>query len=385
MIARISLLIILAALLPDFYIYCRYLRHRPGLSLWARILWWLPSIALLSMTLAYSSLHNFAPSNLTWFNVYLFMLGIAVLPKLLFMLCSLAGTALMRVFGWKRNWGNYAGLLLVLAQFYILIAGSMSGPDKLRIKQVTIAFDDLPAAFDGYRIAMFSDAHLGSMKEELLQRVVSDINSQAPDMVVFAGDLQNMRPHELVKHAPTLIHLHADDGIYSVLGNHDYATYVKVDDSVKTEYESMTRKFEYSINWDLLLNERRIIRRGNDSIVIAGEENDGQPPFPSHANLRKTLHGISPHSFVIMLQHDPSAWRRSILPGCNAQLTLSGHTHGGQFSLFGLRPTKFKYSEDDGLYHEGKRCLYVSTGIGGLVPFRFNMPPEVVVITLKKK
>ena len=67
------------------------------------------------------------------------------------------------------------------------------------------------------------------------------------------------------------------------------------------------------------------------------------------------------------------------------QLTLSGHTHGGQVSLLGLRPTRFAYPEDKGLYTENGRSLFVSSGIGGLVPFRFGVPPEVVVITLRRK
>ena len=145
-----------------------------------------------------------------------------------------------------------------------------------------------------------------------------------------------------------------------------------------------TRNFQTSVGWNLLLNDNCIVRRSADSIVIAGEENDGRPPFPRKADLSKTLHGISAQSFVVMLQHDPSAWRRSILPKCKAQLTLSGHTHGGQASIFGLRPTELLGKEDAGLYREGNRALYVSTGLGGFVPFRFHMDPEVVVITLKK-
>ena len=119
--------------------------------------------------------------------------------------------------------------------------------------------------------------------------------------------------------------------------------------------------------------------------MIAGTENDGRPPFPAKADYRKALHGISPKSFVIMMQHDPSAWRRHILPQTNAQLTLSGHTHGGQLSLFGWRPTSVVNTEDAGLYKEGNRYLYVSTGVGAFIPFRFHMKPEVVEITLKVK
>ena len=177
--------------------------------------------------------------------------------------------------------------------------------------------------------------------------------------------------------------MHAADGIYSVLGNHDYTQYTpRLTDSQKRHNEQLTRNFETSLGWNLLLNDRCILHRGNDSIVIAGEENDGKPPFPQKADLGRTLRGISPKSFVVLLQHDPSAWRRSILPNSNVQLTLSGHTHGGQISLFGIRPTMLK--DDAGLYRQGSRMLYVSTGLGGFLPFRFHMDPEIVEITLRK-
>ena len=98
-----------------------------------------------------------------------------------------------------------------------------------------------------------------------------------------------------------------------------------------------------------------------------------------------TLRGVGKDAFVIMLQHDPSAWRRSILPDSHAQLTLSGHTHASQMQVFGFRPTQLLQTEDYGLYEENKRFLYVTAGLGGLVPFRLNMPNEVTVITLHSK
>jgi hypothetical protein len=107
--------------------------------------------------------------------------------------------------------------------------------------------------------------------------------------------------------------------------------------------------------------------------------------MPRRGDVKKTLAGVSPSSFVVMLQHDPSCWREKILPECHAQLTLSGHTHGGQFSVFGWSPVAFSYDEWKGTTYEGTRALHVSVGAGGLIPFRLNMPREIVVITLKKK
>ena len=385
MIARIFFLIILAALLPDIYIYSRFLRRRFDLTAWQHLLWWLPGAAMIAVTLTYAMIDNFAPDNLTWFNIYLFMIGLIVVPKVLFVLASLAGRLARRLFRLKRNWGNYAGLLLVLGELYVLFTGSMGGADRLRVNRVTIGSADLPAAFDGYRIALFSDAHLGSMRSELLRRAVDAMNAQSPDITVFVGDLQNMRPQELPRHSAALARLRAKDGVFSVLGNHDYTQYVpKLPEAQKRRNERLTRDFETSVGWQLLLNDNRVIRRGHDSIVVAGEENDGKPPFPAKADLRRTLRGVSKGAFVVLLQHDPSAWRRSILPGSRVQLTLSGHTHGGQMSLFGMRPTELTGGDDAGLYVEGNRMLYVTTGLGGFVPFRFHMDPEVVLVTLRK-
>lgn len=383
MIARISIIILLVTLLPDIYMYRRYVKRRLG-NVWARIAWWLPTLLITVSTIGVSLTRDFAPHNLTLFNTYLFITALVVLPKLTFVLCSLAGRLARRMLKLRRNWGNYVGLVLVLAELYILFHGTMVGTDRLNVRQVTIEFDDLPKAFDGYRIAQFTDVHLGSMKDELMLRAVTAIDDMRPDLIVFTGDIQNMGPDELPRFAQTLKRLKARDGVMSVLGNHDYSRYVNVSPEEALRNERMTRDFETSVGWQLLLNDNRIVRRGSDSIVIAGGENDGCPPFPAKADLKKAMRGIHAKSFVVMLQHDPSAWRRHILPLTNAQLTLSGHTHGGQISLFGLRPTELVGKEDDGLYVEGKRKLFVSTGLGGFVPFRFYMNPEVVEITLKK-
>ncbi|WP_440424878.1 metallophosphoesterase [Prevotella sp.] len=383
MIARISIIILLVTLLPDIYMYRRYVKRRLG-NVWARIAWWLPTLLITVSTIGVSLTRDFAPHNLTLFNTYLFITALVVLPKFTFVLCSLAGRLARRMLKLRRNWGNYVGLVLVLAELYILFHGTMVGTDRLNVRQVTIEFDDLPKAFDGYRIAQFTDVHLGSMKDELMLRAVTAIDDMRPDLIVFTGDIQNMGPDELPRFAQTLKRLKAKDGVMSVLGNHDYSRYVNLPPDEALRNERMTRDFETSVGWQLLLNDNRIVRRGSDSIVIAGGENDGRPPFPAKADLKKAMRGIHAKSFVVMLQHDPSAWRRHILPLTNAQLTLSGHTHGGQISLFGLRPTELVGKEDDGLYVEGKRKLFVSTGLGGFVPFRFYMNPEVVEITLKK-
>ena len=260
------------------------------------------------------------------------------------------------------------------------------GFEQLEVRHIEYASPDVPKAFDGYRIVQFSDAHVGSMTgihKGMLERAIDSIMTQHADMIVFTGDLQNIVPEELHEHLPQLRRLQAADGVFSVLGNHDYDYYQTGDSAAKQANCRMTCQMEREAGWSLLTNEHRIIRRGADSIVIGGMENWGDVKrMPRRGDVAQTLQGIDTTAFVVMLQHDPSAWRQKILPECHAQLTLSGHTHGMQFAIFGWSPMSLKLNEWGGMFREGNRALYVSTGLGGLVPFRLGLPGEIVVITL---
>lgn len=234
----------------------------------------------------------------------------------------------------------------------------------------------------------FSDAHVPTYtgwRRELLRQAVDSINAQHGDLIVFTGDLQNKEPTEIEPFCSELSRLKAKDGVYSVLGNHDYAMYLDVDLYQQARNLEATVDCETRAGWHVLINQRHKIRRGGDSIYIAGMENDGEGRFPQLGDLVCTLHGLSRESFVVMLEHDPTSWRRKILPHSHCQLTLSGHTHGGQFSLFGWSPASLRCHEYAGLYYMGDRAINVSTGLSGVIPFRFGVPPEIVVITLRKK
>ena len=285
---------------------------------------------------------------------------------------------------WRCKIGVVGAAVIILLTAY----GWTFGSQQLTVRPVTIVCSDLPQAFDGYRIVQFSDAHVGMMtgwRKAMLQRAVDSIMNQRADMIVFTGDLQNIEPHELPEHLAQLSRLKAPDGVYSVLGNHDYAVYQKADSATKAANCRLTCEYERRAGWQLLLNEHRTIRRGSDSLIVAGMENWGvSKRMPHRGDVGKTLAGLQRSAFVVMLEHDPSAWRARILPESWAQLTLSGHTHGGQLRLFGWSPVSFTYDEWGGLYHEGRRHLFVSTGLGGLIPFRLGISGEIVVITLKK-
>jgi predicted MPP superfamily phosphohydrolase len=98
------------------------------------------------------------------------------------------------------------------------------------------------------------------------------------------------------------------------------------------------------------------------------------------------MQNISKEAPVVLLSHDPTHWRREVLPHYpNIALTLSGHTHAMQFKVFGHSPSQWIYNEWGGHYREGAQHLIVSTGAGSNIPFRFGAWPEVVEITLTRQ
>jgi predicted MPP superfamily phosphohydrolase len=219
-----------------------------------------------------------------------------------------------------------------------------------------------------------------------MQRAVNLINSLQPNLIVFTGDLVNNLASELDPFIPVFSRLQAKHGVYSVLGNHDYSTYIKWENPSlqKAELDSLKAK-QAQMNW-LLLNNRHVkIQHQTDSIALIGVENSGRPPFPDHSRLNEALEGTE-GLFKILLSHDPSHWRREVLPNTDIHLTLSGHTHDMQTSLFGLSPAAFAYPEHSGLYEEDGQMLYVNIGLGHLLyPMRLGAWPEITMLTLRRK
>lgn len=324
------------------------------------------------------------------FRSILIILIIAALPFLLYKACSLTGRWAKRKLLLRRNYGKPIGWAIVVCLLSMIVYGLTWGFDKVQVRHEQVASADIPRAFDGYRIVQISDLHLGTYSKShksVVKHIVDSINALDADLVVFTGDLQNLVPSEIADHASELrSRIKARDGVISILGNHDYPMYINADERTKAANLKQTIQAERDLGWTLLLNDRKVIRRGGDSIVIAGMENDGDGKrFPQRGDIRAALHGIGQGAYVIMLEHDPSSWRRKILPQSHAQLTLSGHTHAMQFMIGSWSPASFVYREWGGMYSDGDRWLNVSTGAGGFLPFRLGVPNEIVVVTLLTK
>jgi len=381
MIAKISIIIIIGTLLLFAYFDWAFLQPRKK-KWWWRLLWGLP-ILFIAATLQQAEEKDFVPDDIEKLFAYFDLLFVIAFPWAMFCLCSIIG----RLFK-KAKAGRNVGIAMAIICAATYLYGRHIGFYELEVKRVDLSFSDLPPAFEGYRIVQFSDAHLGTYtgpRKEILQRAVDSINSQKADVVVFTGDLQNKLPYEIEPHMNLLSKIKAPDGVYSVLGNHDYSEYTNRSYEEEFENRELTKTLQEEMGWRLLTNGHNIVRRGQDSIIIAGMENDSEGRFPQFGNIQHTLWGVSRSAFVVMLEHDPTAWRRKILPQCHAQLTLSGHTHGGQFHIFGWSPTNLEYKEAEGLHQAGQRKIYVSKGLGGVIPIRIGCPGEIVVITLHRK
>ena len=386
MIAQAPYIYLFLILIPDLYLDWRYWRHKYQVG--GRLMRWLPSIVLTAYTIALALMKKFIPDNPGILYIYLVLLVLFAVTKAVFMLCSITGLGFCRLFKTKKNFGNLVGLLCVPVIWYILFYGIFIGFNKLEVNRHTYTSPALPEAFDGYKIVLFSDAHVGSYterNEEVLKRAIDSINAQQPDLIVFVGDLQNTQPQDIYRHIDVLGSLKAKDGIYSILGNHDYGDYICGNTARKVANCRETISLERQFGWTVLQNEHRDITRDKSCIVIAGMENDGDGiKFPQKGDVPKTLKDVKEGAFILMLEHDPSAWRRKIIPAGRAQLTLSGHTHKMQFSIFGWCPMTIYQKEVNGWYQEGEQSLFVTAGLGGLIPFRFGSTGEIVVLTLRK-
>lgn len=378
----ILFVIILFLVVPDVYIYSVFLR---GVATdWGVLLYGLPGL----VTIVCGLLGMSGFRRMEMMRVFFALMLCFSAPKFLFMLFALIGSGLGLIIPYAFEVGVALGLVFALLSFSLFVYGFVAGWKKLKVREVSIESYDLPVAFDGYRILQISDLHIGSFSgsgKKMIDRLVRLVNDQEADLIVFTGDLVNICASELEPFTHVLSQLNAKDGVFSILGNHDYGLYGKWE-SLRQQEENLDRlkALERSLGWDLLLNENRLIRRGDASIAIIGVENIGKPPFPKFGDLREAMKGLPDKIYKVLLSHDPSHWRREVLPETDIQLTLSGHTHGMQLRFGRFSISRWAYPEWGGLYKEGERSLYVSLGIGGSVLFRVGAWAEVNVITLRR-
>lgn len=387
MLYRIFFLLLALLIVTDGYIYARFL-HRIKRHRIIKQFFWLPSIVLAILLVFLTYGDNFSPARSHLIGIYLLVYMAITIPKSLFCLCMLLGR-FFRIFSRRmESVLFYTGLTVGFLSMAMVIYGATEGWRHFQVTQVTFASKDLPPAFDGYRIVQFSDLHIGTIAgyPKEVKRIVDILNEQKADLVVFTGDLVNHKANELDKVETILSGIHAKDGVYSILGNHDYSTYIhwETPEAQKANLDDLKQR-QAQMGWKLLNNEHVIIKRDSSAIALVGVENDGEPPFPQLGDLPKALKGTD-GLFKVLLSHDPTHWRREVLPKSDIQLMLAGHTHAMQFMIGHYTPAAWFYPENRGMYLENGRGLYVNIGLGEvMLPFRFGAWPEFTVITLRCK
>jgi predicted MPP superfamily phosphohydrolase len=260
-------------------------------------------------------------------------------------------------------------------------------PASLTVRRVSLKVPGWRAEHAGLKVALLTDLHVGAphMSLERLRRVVERTNAEAPDVVLITGDFVIGGPKDkggerggvlggtFVEPEPIageLKHLRAPSGVYAVLGNHDWWF----------DGGRVTRALE-GAGLRVLENQAVRVERGGRGFWLAGVAD----LWTRRPDVEGALREVTTPDPVILFTHNPD-----IFPGVPASvsLTVAGHTHGGQVNLplFGRRvvPSRFGQRYAFGHVEENGRHLYVGGGVGtSIVPVRFRVPPEVVVLSLE--
>ncbi len=293
----------------------------------------------------------------------------------------------------RRKFISQIALALAAIPFTSFLYGIYKGKYNFKVLNYTLHFEDLPDAFDGYRITQFSDVHSGSFDNmKKVEYALDLINDQQGDVILFTGDLVNNKAEEMHPYLDMFKKLGAKDGMYSILGNHDYGDYIRWDtEEAKLQNLEDLKELQKDIGFDLMLNENRYIEKDDQRIALIGVENWGTGGFKKAGDLKKAIKTIDKDDFKILLTHDPSHWDAEIVnDDYHFHLTLSGHTHGMQLGieipgLIKWSPSKWRYKQWAGLYEKLGQYINVNRGLGYLAfPGRVGIWPEITVIELKK-
>ena len=268
-------------------------------------------------------------------------------------------------------------LIVVGVLLLTVLAWMTIEPKTLQIEQVYLTASDLPSDIGQLKILFMTDLHVGyHFSSGRLSDLTSRVNALKPDVILLGGDYSTDQAGA-IDFFRSFPDFHARYGIYAVLGDTD----------MDGEQLTALRRAMMTAGVTSLQNETAVVRIGNSSITIAGVGD----PTTGNADVSGVAEMVRSTDYAVLLCHSPEAIDLALRSDSQDgqrrwfDLGLFGHTHGGQFALGGWSPVALSYDEWGGTYREGSRVLHVSTGMGGLIPFRLGQPAEIVVITLKSE
>lgn len=378
------ILLFLTAIAAD---YCFWRRHRASLRRhrWA-VVWMVGSHLPLLVMILSGWLARDNTTGLMLVSIWLFWIWLLLtLPRLV---CYL----------FRRMHLPRAGIAVGVGVAGSLIWGATIGRTTLHVSRTEICSAKLPAAFDGFRIVQLSDMHIGTLvsPERELQRIVDSVEALQPDLIVFTGDLVNIRSSELNdRNAAVLRRLQAPCGVFSVTGNHDAGVYIK-DSMRQPAAESLQEVIAWQrrSGWQVLEDTTVYLTRGGERISFSGISFDPALRKKRHdselppARLDVVYRGVPDSLFNITAVHLPQLWTQ-VLDFGYGDLTLAGHVHSMQMKLRicgrSFSPARLLYKRWSGRYDDGARTLYINDGTGYvLYPMRLGAWPEISLITLRR-
>lgn len=298
----------------------------------------------------------------------------------------------------RHKFVRIAAVATATAVAAIPIYGVFFGRKNIEVKSVDISSERLPDSFDGFRILLFSDLHIGTMlcPDSEIATFVETANAQKADMVIFTGDLVSIRHTELDERRMKMLSgITVPYGVWASIGNHDTGIYVK--DTVALpkllNKELLLDKIE-AMGWRIADDSTVYIRRGNDSVSLSGisfSERLYEMRHSAHmedVDISDVYEGVPAHIYNITMSHLPQLWD-NIIAGGYGDLTLSGHVHSMQTKVrvagMDISPARIFYRRWSGLYEQNGHSLYINDGIGCVgACMRIGASPEITVITLHK-
>ena len=356
------------------------------------IIYWTVTVAFLIIWLT-AFLNPEKIRETTSYAFFYFVISITILnlvPKGLSAVSALISFP-FRIFK-KKTVANTIMLSGLLLSFGLLLSigyGISLGKETLQTNKVDLHLDSLPLKLDGLKLVQISDFHLGSFhSDDFLMKTSKEINRLQPDIIVFTGDMVNNYYQEMDGFEEALQAMKAPYGKFAIFGNHDYGDYSnwKTPEAKAANHAEIIRRIR-AAGFDLLRNQHAKISMRDTSFYMIGVENWGHKPFPQYAELDTAMENVPQNSFQILLTHDPAHWKYEVIRKTHIPLSLSGHTHGGQFGIkmagITFSPMYFVQTLWAGLYHHGDQYLYVNQGYGCVgFPGRIDMNPEITLLTL---
>lgn len=242
----------------------------------------------------------------------------------------------------------------------------------LEVTRYEIIIDDLPPAFDGYRIAFLTDTHVASfVRRAFYREILAQTALFDPDVILLGGDFVSFRRHIPLMADVLIGELRARDGVFAVLGNHDYWA-----------GPELVREALRSRGVTLLENASVMLHRDDATLPLAGIDEIYRGAPDADAAFRN----VDPASPAIAFSHHPDVI--DLLGGRRIDLLLCGHTHGGQirFPFFGavVVPSRHEGTYASGFHRIGAVLMYVSRGIGAIPPVRILCRPEIATFVLRR-